>query len=397
MPSQRKAIIVGGSVGGLFAALALRRIGWDVQVIERTAEPLSARGAGIATHPQLLAALQRVGVATGPNFGVAVTRRVMLARDGQTIAELAFPQIMTSWDRLHRGLMQACGALSYRPGSVLAGVDTRGLQPVARLGSGERLAADLIVGADGFRSTLRSLLMPDLMPDYAGYVGWRGLIDEAALRPELRRDIFPLFALALPPGEQILGYPVAGLDDVLTPGHRRYNFVWYRPATGAVFDAMMTDATGRRHDISIPPPMIRPAVIDALRADARRVLPPALAEIVVATQGPYFQPIYDLAVPRMVDGSCVLIGDAAFVVRPHVGAGVTKAAEDALRLADCLAANDDLDVALRCFESTRLDAGRAIAERGKRLGRAIHARQPDIAVMLAESASLRWLVSGTDG
>ncbi len=103
---MRKAIIVGGSVAGLFAALALQRIGWAVVVLERSVEPLSARGAGIATHPNLLDALRQVGVASVDAFGVMVERRVVLDSSGMIVAEAQFKQLMTAWDRLHRALME---------------------------------------------------------------------------------------------------------------------------------------------------------------------------------------------------------------------------------------------------------------------------------------------------
>src|SRR5690606_30471686 len=140
----------------------------------------------------------------------------------------------------------------------------------------------------------------------------------------------------LPHGEQMLGYPVAGCGNDLRPGHRRFNFVWYRPARPAALERMLTDESGKRPDVSIPPPLFAGAVIEEMRAAAERVLAPLFREAVRRTRMPFLQPIYDLTVPRMMAECVALIGDAAFVARPHVGAGVTKAAEDALALADSL-------------------------------------------------------------
>lgn len=393
MAAARKAIIVGGSVGGLSAGLALRARGWDVVVLERATEALSARGAGIATHPQLLAALRQLGVSADASFGVSVQRRVMLDRSGNVTGECAFEQIMAAWDRVHQALAQAFGRHAYRSGAALVGIDrTDPAKPVAHLQSGEHLHADLIIGADGFRSTVRSLLLPLLTPVYANYVAWRGLINESALSPDLQRNFFPLFAFFLPPGEQILGYPVAGPGNDLRPGHRRYVLVWYRPTSPAALDDMLTDEQGRRHQMSIPPPLIRQTVIDAMRHDAIRLLPKAFADVVALTAAPFVQPMYDLAVDQMVVDRCLLIGDAAFVARPHIGAGVTKALRDALSLAASLDATDDLDAALRRFEVDRLIEGKLMTDRGQWLGDAIHAAAPNSAVMLAETANLRTLI-----
>jgi 2-polyprenyl-6-methoxyphenol hydroxylase-like FAD-dependent oxidoreductase len=393
MAAARKAIIVGGSVGGLSAGLALRQRGWDVVVLERATEPLSARGAGIVTHPQLLAGLRELGVPADTSFGVRVQRRVMLDRSGNVIGAHAFEQIMAAWDRLHHALMVTFGAVGYRSGAALVGIDRADQKkPVAVLQSGDRLAADLIIGADGFRSTVRSLIWPHVKPTYAHYVAWRGLIDEAAFSPDVQRDFFPLFAFFLPPGEQILGYPVAGPGNDLQPGHRRYVLVWYRPTSPAALDDMLTDAQGRHHQMSIPPPLIRQSVVDAMRGDAIRLLPKPFADVVALTAVPYVQPMYDLAVDQMVLDRCLLLGDAAFVARPHIGAGVTKAVRDALALAGHLDVTDDIDAGLRYFERDRLIEGKLMTDRGQWLGDAIHRAAPSSAVMLAETANLSTLI-----
>ena len=95
------ALIVGGSIGGLFAAAALRARGWSVEVFERSDVELAGRGAGIVTHPELIAALQAVG-ASVDDLGVQVSERVAFDLAGDRVAEMPYPQIVTSWTRLHQ-------------------------------------------------------------------------------------------------------------------------------------------------------------------------------------------------------------------------------------------------------------------------------------------------------
>ena len=172
-----------------------------------------------------------------------------------------------------------------------------------------------------------------LVPLYAGYVAWRALIPEAAFPPAIHRELFNYMTFCLPPGEQCLGYPVAGPDNDLRPGHRRYNVVWYRPADEKVeLQHLLTDESGTTHTISIPPPLIRGEGIAHMRAAAERLLAPQFREIVRMIDEPILQPIYDLETPRMAFGRVAIIGDAAFVARPHVAAGVAKAADDAAAL-----------------------------------------------------------------
>ena len=110
-----------------------------------------------------------------------------------------------------------------------------------------------------------------------------------------------------------------------------------------------------------------------MREAAARVLAPQFNEMVGLCEQPFLQPIYDLEVPHMAFGRVALAGDAAFVARPHVGAGVAKAADDALALADALAANADIESALKRFEAVRLPVGNKIIARTRHLGAYVQA------------------------
>jgi 2-polyprenyl-6-methoxyphenol hydroxylase-like FAD-dependent oxidoreductase len=295
--------------------------------------------------------------------------RRTLDRSGSIIGRQRCPQTATSWNRLFQMLRDALPADRYYLGRELVDVETHLDQAVVRFADGSAAEAELVVGADGFRSTVRQHFLPEIKPAYAGYVAWRGLVDEGDLPAAAHCDLFPYFAFCLPPGEQMLGYPVAGPNDDLRPGHRRYNFVWYRPADEAgELQRLLTDETGHTHDMSIPPPLIAGSSIAEMRAHSERVLAPQFCELVGVTKQPFLQPIYDIESPRMAFGRVALIGDAAFVARPHVGGGVAKAAQDAMALVYALAVESDVPSALERFETERVAMGRRIVEQAKRLG-----------------------------
>jgi 2-polyprenyl-6-methoxyphenol hydroxylase-like FAD-dependent oxidoreductase len=183
-------------------------------------------------------------------------------------------------------------------------------------------------------------------------------------------------SFCLPPGEQCLGYPVAGPDDDLRPGHRRFNVVWYRPAEEASeLPWLLTDDSGVTHAISIPPPLIRREAIAQMRAAAERLVAWQLRDVVRLIDEPILQPIYDLESPRMAFGRVAILGDAAFVARPHVAAGVSKAADDAAALAEALTAEPDVPSALKRFEAARLPENYRIIERARHLGAYLQATQ----------------------
>jgi 2-polyprenyl-6-methoxyphenol hydroxylase-like FAD-dependent oxidoreductase len=365
----RCAIVIGGSMSGLFCGLYLRRAGWTVDIFERSPVALTGRGAGIMTHAEMHEALADLGLDTSRGFGVPVERRLALGAGGEVIAERCCPQTATSWNRLFELLREAFGGNNYHLGKDLQHVEMAEAAVTAHFSDGSSQSADLLIGADGFRSTVRAQLLPEAQPQYAGYVAWRGLADERAAAEALTQELFESFVFHLPPGEQFLGYPVAGPGNDLRPGHRSWNIVWYRPADAATdLPRLLTDETGRTHRLSIAPRLIARDVIADMRADAERLLPPRLRALMRLIRQPFLQPIYDLQSPRMGVGRVALVGDAAFVVRPHVGAGILKAMQDAASLTAALDEHNDVEAGIAAYAAQRLPVGAAFIARARRLG-----------------------------
>jgi 2-polyprenyl-6-methoxyphenol hydroxylase-like FAD-dependent oxidoreductase len=371
---MRRALIVGGSMSGLLAALLLRRAGWDVDIFERVESELAGRGAGIVAQPDLIDTLRRLGL-DPTDLGVAITTRKILDASGALAGAFDCPQVLTAWERVYRVLRDALPPERYHRGRGVRSFAQTERSVVAHLSDGGTAEGDLLVGADGLRSTIRQQCLPDLAPLYAGYVAWRALIPEAAFPPAIHRELFGYMTFCLPPGEQCLGYPVAGPGNDLRPGHRRFNVVWYRPAEEeSELKHLLTDESGTTHIISIPPPLIRREAIAAMRSAAERLLAPQFREVIGMIDEPILQPIYDLESSGMAFGRVAIIGDAAFVARPHVAAGVAKAADDAAVLVEALA-HDEVVAALRRFEAVRLPVGRRIIERARHLGAYLQATQ----------------------
>ena len=359
-----RVIVAGGSIAGLFAGALLHRLGFAVEVFERSGEALASRGAGIMPHPELFGALAQAGATADETICVPIVGRIALDRDGSILGKHAMPQLTMSWDQLYRLVRAALPEARHHAGRAVAGVDQDedGVNVHFTDGASER--ADWLIGADGIRSTVRRLLFPDLEPAYAGYVAWRGLIEESRMSATARAILCDRLAFCLPPGEQMIGYPVPGANEAIEPGRRRYNVVWYRPTEAAGLPRLLTGRDGRSHDVSIPPRQVAHQAVAELYDDADALLAPCCAEVVRLSHEPFIQAIYDFESPRLVFGRVILIGDAAFLARPHAGMGATKAARDALSLARALAGADPV-TALLDWERRRLRYGHAVVERAR--------------------------------
>ena len=310
-----------------------------------------------------------MGLDPGTDFGVPVPGRLVLDKTGAEVGRHDRPQIATSWNRLFEMLGGALGPDAYHVGKDFVELSQDSRRVVARFADGTSAEGDVLIGADGFRSSVRAQLLPEAQPQYAGYVAWRGLIDEAVAAPVLGQVVFDRLSFALPPGEQFLGYPVAGPGNDLRPGHRSWNIVWYRAADEArIMPRLLTDERGTRHELSIPPPLIARGVVADLRTAAEHLLPPPFKAVMRLVEHPFLQPIYDLESAATAFGRVALVGDAAFVIRPHVGGGVVKAAQDAAALAAALEEHEDVEAALRAYQSRRIGVGRRYVAQARRLG-----------------------------
>ena len=203
-------------MSGLFAGLQLRARGFAVDIYERVESELSGRGAGIVAQPEVPRAMRALGIDTA-DLGVEMTTRKILDAEGRTVVEARLP---ADADRLGAALSHPARcfpAAHYHRGVGLKGFEQTARSVMAHFSDGRSAEADLLIGADGIRSTVRQQLLPDLDPLYAGYVAWRALLPEQAIPPAIHRELFEFMTFCLPPGEQFLGYPVAGPDNDLRP------------------------------------------------------------------------------------------------------------------------------------------------------------------------------------
>ncbi|WP_225828080.1 FAD-dependent monooxygenase [Streptomyces naphthomycinicus] len=339
------AVVVGGGIGGLAAALGLRRIGWRVRVVERAAVPADA-GAGISLHANGLRALEAVGVgaavraAARPQYtgGTRTPAGRWLARMDGTLLERALGSPIVGIPRadLHR-LLRA--ALPARCLLVGAAVDTLDLSRPDRVGvpvGDDLLEADLVVAADGVHSRLRGLLFPAHPgPAYGGSTVLRA----------------------------ITGRPVEVRTD--------FELTWGK---GAEFGHIaFADGRAEWHAVLTAPPGVRHAdPLGTLRhrfRDWHEPVPSLLAA--TRPEDVLHHDIHELVtpLPSFTAGRVALLGDAAHAMTPHLGQGACQALEDAATLAAALAGEASVGAALARYDAERRPRAQAVARAARQAGR----------------------------
>lgn len=361
--------VAGGSIGGLSAGVALHGAGFDVQVHERTPGPMETRGAGIVVQGELLQLLRNNGAPPLPTTQCSVRRYLDPAGgDGQVQSS---PQAFTSWEAIYTTLRAALPADHYHMGSILSDIEGRDDAVSFATNGPLRVEADVLVCADGAQSATRRRLLPDVVPSYAGYVAWRGTLDESDAPADLVDYFDDTFTFSeARSGGHILVYLIPGDGAATAPGQRRLNWVWYVKADTTARDRLLVDRDGRRHHASLAQGEVPDTTISELADLAKREVHPMLARLVEATPEPFLQTIIDVVVPQLVFGRTVLLGDAAFVVRPHTAGAAAKAARDAMVLASALKrARQNVDAGLGSFQEMQLEYGKSMTDYGIALGR----------------------------
>jgi 2-polyprenyl-6-methoxyphenol hydroxylase-like FAD-dependent oxidoreductase len=332
-----RAIVVGGGIAGLSAAIALRRTGHEVVVLER-APRIDPVGAGITLFANAMGALDRLGVREAvATRGAAATHSAILTREGRELTRVP-PDLLEGTIGLHRADLQA--ELAAAAGDVRLGAEVTAVEQgedgvVARGADGSEERGDLLVGADGLSSVIRSAIA-DVRPRYAGYTAWRAVSPVSVEAGRLTESWGV--------GERF------GLVDI-----GRGRTYWF--ATKNAPEGESDEPEGRKAEIhrrfsGWHEPIA--AVIEA--SDETAILR---------------NDVYDLEpLPRWSEGRVVLVGDAAHAMTPGVGQGAAQALEDAVVLADRLVRSDELATALAEYEAIRRPRTEAVLKMSRRVDKA---------------------------
>jgi FAD-dependent urate hydroxylase len=359
-----KTIIIGGGIGGLCTAIALRQTGLSVEVYEQ-APVLGAVGAGITIWPNAIKAFRRLGVAerilsTGARIRRAELRnwrgRVMSRSEpGELEEKLGEPTVAIHRADLHSILLSALPESVVHLGKRCVELKQGEKDILVTFEGGEEARADLLVGADGIHSVLRQQMVPEARPRYSGYTAWRGVVeteDEAAL----------------------------GVTNETWGRGTRFGFlridskrVYWFATTNSVAGMRQTPAENKRFLLERFSGWHHPVELLIQSTSPDQIL---------------HSDIYDLEpMSKWFEGRAVLLGDAAHPTTPNMGQGACMAIESSLVLARCFEQEDDLAVALTRYEKERMPRTAWITRQSRKIGRLGQIENP------AACAVRDWFVS----
>ncbi|MBD0748022.1 FAD-dependent monooxygenase [Streptomyces sp. CBMA152] len=388
-----RVAVVGGSVAGCAAALAAHRGGAaEITVFERAAGQLADRGVGLAMHNDRYAELESAGYVDAAMPWLQLSRRCWYVKNGSAplgrrIGVLPFPFRTYNWGPLWHELRDRVPkSAEFRGGATVTGVeaDPDGVEVTTASGS-ERF--DLVIGADGYRSAVRTAAFAEVRPEYAGYLAWRGAFPaERLMAPELWPDEDCVYAVF--PGGHTIIYRIPD-----GKGGLRINWVLYT-APPPDLDLRFDNPT------SLPPGTLAETLHTRLAHIADTQLAPYWGQLVRTTTAEelFVQPMYDFTAPHYASGRLVLAGDAATVARPHTGGGAVKALQDATALEASLTAAPDWETALHAYDESRAATGRSMVELGRQLGLGLVQETPDWSAMDQRGLEKWWQqVDGSGG
>jgi 2-polyprenyl-6-methoxyphenol hydroxylase-like FAD-dependent oxidoreductase len=371
---QLQVAVVGGSLAGLMAAISLRNQNCHVQVFEKSsAKPKESQGAGIVAQSELVDLLKRNNIIESRDqITVKSKWREYLDRSGNVIIREDKKQYMTSWGILFRSLKSALPSNLYHSKKTIKNVaHEEGYSYLIDADNTKYGPFDLVVACDGPDSTIRKLLLPQVKREYAGYVGWRGLVPEQELgekKPVILDKLGEKFVFFHDNKTQILSYLIPGNNDGIEKSERNMNWVWYWNVPDLTQYSMSTDK------YSIPRTKVPKELVRQQQGIASKTLPSVYSDLVEMTEEPFIQAITDLSSPQMYfpELSTVIMGDAAFGVRPHTAAATAKAAQDASNLEVAIKQwrhnGGDLCHWLKKWERSQINLGNDLVQYGKYLG-----------------------------
>lgn len=375
--SSLSIVIIGGSLSGLYTAVVLKCLSCvgKITIVERLRESqLQDQGAGIRTNQEAIDAILEFTGVPPEKYAAKITALKTLSREGGVISNIEVDYWSSTWGQLYRVLRHEIAndaKCQYRNGCNLVNIrNTSGQEIDVEFENEddeiETLSSNIVIGADGASSKVRSLMLPEVKRTSAGYVCYRGLVPLVAI-PGPVQDVYDKSGTFSWPEDSIfVSYLVPADNNPADQAENMVNWVWYQDKTEAELESLLTDKGGKKHAFSIGHGQLRQEEIDKVKDKARHDLPSTHAEVVAKTAEPFVQVVTDSLANEVsfFNGKVILIGDAVGGQRPHTASAFWQCAYHALLLRQFVVGDTPLKDCARQIQAFST----ILVEVGKQLG-----------------------------
>ena len=388
---EKNIVIVGGSIAGCAMAILLRRLGANVIVLERSAGQFNDQGAGITLPTPFIDQCVALDL-----FDKNIPRLVVNSRSFSRKSKAAIQDaekfwiqpvqgMALNWMDIYRNLKGRLEKNNYQVQTTVQKIQKTPDGFQVETTTGKMIFADLVIAADGVDSTVRKHFIPDAVEAYAGYIAWRGVVEDT----EFNADQHVPYCFF--PAGHILLYRIPASDYAIT-GKTLLNWIIYENNQEKPLSELLKDKKGNIHTRSLSAENLSDDKIKYLHALAQSQLPKFISDVVCKTPNPFIQAIFDFQLPSYENNDLIFVGDAAATLRPHSGSGVLKALMNAMTFYKLISDNPSISASTLISEWKLMQQKTNFEEiqKAKNMGEALVTHQPDWYAMSQESTDQWW-------
>jgi len=387
-----KIAIIGGSIAGCISAIELAKLGHEIHIYERAKEAFHSRGTGIGIPTELIQELIERDDVDVDIKRVKIDKRQIYVRDnsvdpyyGREIYQEPFNMSTLNWGELYHQLHKRVPKEWMHLGISISNIKSHDKVVEIEV-DGKMIQFDMLVGCDGYQSTVRRLIAEEVDPNFADYVVWRGLSE--LQKKEQNIFISNKFWFYFNAFGHLVIYPVYQFS------HQENSELLVNWSLNEVIDEERLDLYTKDKNgklvNTIPPELMSSKQKHHIIKFAEDNLPTVACEIIKQAKQPSMHAVMDLCVDKYVKNRMCIIGDASTMLRAHTASGATKALQDTLSLVKLLSKHDNINEALSIWEKEIAGKNKVLFELGKVLGEFMVTHPPDWRQMNKEEFELRW-------
>jgi len=390
MPKPLSIAIVGGSIAGCSAGILLTRSGANVDIFERSSNTWERKGAGITLPENLVQQCINLDLLDSNLPRLSTTKRVFFIRQNSAKTKQIWQQpvqvVTLNWGDVYANLRKRIVDELYHPGVNIQEISLTDQGCSLKTLRQDTQEFDYVIAADGVDSRLRQQIFPADLPCYAGYIAWRGVIDDPAY---VEKACFTdQLAYYMFPKGHLLLYQIPA-PDYKSTGKRLLNWVLYQAYAVEILPSLLVDNKGLQHQFSLPPGSLGSHQLNYLHELVKRELPMEIAEIIMQTEKPFIQTIFDLQLSQRIKDKVCFIGDAATLLRPHSASGILNSLQDSMSLAAAFNGSD-LSTALANWSDSQIQLAKQQITLAKTMGENLVNHSPDWSGMTQTRMDTWW-------